>query len=82
MRDTGRFNVAQGAVITAQGVGAALSTTLAGVVMVKAGYSAAFLTLGAVAAAGFAICWAFLPETRSVGGSRVHKQAGPAIAAE
>ena len=30
MRGTGRFNVAQGAIITAQGIGAALSTTLAG----------------------------------------------------
>ncbi len=47
MRNTGRFNVAQGAVITAQSIGAALSTTLAGLVVVKAGYSAAFLVLGA-----------------------------------
>ena len=54
MRNTGRFNVAQGAVITAQSIGAALSTTLAGLVVVEAGYSAAFLTLGAVAAIGAA----------------------------
>src|ERR1700704_4799539 len=52
MRNTGRFNVAQGAVITAQSIGAALSTTLAGLVVVEAGYSAAFLTLGVVAALG------------------------------
>ena len=45
MRGTGRYNVAQGAILTAQGIGAALSTTLAGVVVVHAGYSAAFLTL-------------------------------------
>jgi MFS family permease len=82
MRDTGRFNVAQGAIITAQSIGAAASTTLAGLVVVEAGYSAAFLTLGAVAAIGFAICWAFLPETRSAGGSRLRKRAQPAIAAE
>ncbi|WP_407175137.1 MFS transporter [Bradyrhizobium sp. STM 3562] len=63
-RNTGRFNVAQGAIITAQSIGAALSTALAGVVAVKAGYSAAFLTLGAVAAVGFAVCWLLLPETR------------------
>jgi MFS family permease len=55
MRNTGRFNVAQGAVATAQGIGAALSTALAGIVVVKAGYSAAFLALGAVAAAGFIV---------------------------
>src|SRR6185437_13380959 len=52
MRNTGRFNVAQGAVITAQSIGAALSTALAGIVVVHAGYSAAFITLGAVAAIG------------------------------
>ena len=46
-RGTGHFNLAQGAVITAQGLGAALSTTLAGVVVVHAGYSAAFLDASA-----------------------------------
>ena len=55
MRNTGRFNVAQGAVATAQGIGAALSTALAGIVVVKAGYSAAFLALGAIAAIGFLV---------------------------
>jgi MFS family permease len=64
MRNTGRFNVAQGAVITAQSIGAALSTSLAGFVVVKAGYSAAFLMLGAVAALGLLICAVALPETR------------------
>jgi MFS family permease len=63
MRGTGRFNVAQGAVVTAQGIGAALSTTLAGVVVVHAGYSAAFLTLGGVAAAGLVLCIVAMPET-------------------
>jgi len=55
MRNTGRFNLAQGVVITALGIGAALSTALAGLVVVKAGYSAAFLTLGAIAAIGFIV---------------------------
>jgi predicted MFS family arabinose efflux permease len=85
MRNTGRFNVAQGVIITAQSIGAALSTALAGVVVVEAGYSAAFLTLGAVAAIGFGVCWAFLPETRSAPDareSRLHTPAQPAIAAE
>jgi MFS family permease len=65
MRDTGRFNAAQGAVITAQSVGAALSTTLAGLVVVNGGYSAAFLALGAVAAVGAVVCWVALPETQT-----------------
>jgi len=64
MRNTGRFNVAQGAVITAQSIGAALSTTLAGFVVVGAGYSAAFISLGVVAAIGAVICVVALPETR------------------
>jgi MFS family permease len=64
MRGTGRYNIAQGAVITAQGVGAALSTTLAGLVVVHAGYSAAFLTLGAIAVVGLVIAAVALPETQ------------------
>jgi MFS family permease len=67
MRGTGRFNVAQGAIITAQGIGAALSTTLAGLVVVYAGYSAAFVTLGAVAAVGAAVFFFAMPETRGYG---------------
>jgi MFS family permease len=86
MRNTGRFNVAQGAVITAQSVGAALSTTLAGFVVVKAGYGAAFLTLGGIAALGFAVCWLVLPETgaRSDAATQSGQTARPAsgIAAE
>lgn len=49
LQGTGRFNVGLGLVMTAQGIGAALSTTLAGLVAQYAGYPAAFLTLGAVA---------------------------------
>ncbi|GLH80237.1 MFS transporter [Bradyrhizobium sp. SSBR45G] len=64
MRNTGRFNVAQGAVITAQSIGAALSTALAGVIVVYGGYSAAFLALGATAAIAVIVCWLLLPETR------------------
>jgi MFS family permease len=65
MRGTGRFNVAQGMIITAQGVGAAFSTTLAGLVVVNAGYSAAFLSLAALAGAALAVCWLAMPETRA-----------------
>ncbi|WP_316205454.1 MFS transporter [Bradyrhizobium sp. SZCCHNS3004] len=86
MRNTGRFNVAQGAVITAQSIGAALSTALAGLVVVEAGYSAAFLALGAIAAVGFAVCWWMLPERRETAAASVpNRQTSPspsAIAAE
>ena len=47
-----------------QSIGAALSTTLAGLVVVKAGYSAGFITLGAVGAIGALVCLLALPETR------------------
>jgi MFS family permease len=67
MRGTGRFNVAQGAIITAQGVGAALSTTLAGLFVVHGGYSAAFITLGGVAAVGAVVFLFAMPETRDLG---------------
>ena len=66
-RGTGRFNVSQGAVATTQGLGAALSASLAGLVIVSAGYSAAFLVLAAIAALGFAIYLLLMPETKTSG---------------
>ena len=63
-RGGGRFNAAQGAVATAQGIGASLSATLAGVIIVSAGYSTAFLALAAIAALGFVLYFALMPETR------------------
>ncbi|GLS43087.1 MFS transporter [Methylobacterium brachythecii] len=63
-RGTGRFNVAQGAVATAQGLGASFSATLAGVIIVGAGFSTAFLVLAAISAAGFVVYLTLMPETR------------------
>ena len=63
-RGTGRFNVAQGAVATAQGLGASLSATLAGVIIVSASFSAAFLVLAAIAGLGFTLFLFLMPETR------------------
>jgi predicted MFS family arabinose efflux permease len=51
-------------VITAQGIGASLSTSLAGLVVVHAGYSAAFLVLAGIAASGFLLYFFGMPETR------------------
>jgi MFS family permease len=65
-RGTGHFNLAQGAVITAQGIGAALSTSLAGLVVVHAGYSTAFLVLAGIAASGFLLYFFGMPETRDL----------------
>ena len=69
MQGSGRFNLAQGAVITAQEAGASLSMGLAGFVVVSMGYSAAFLTLAAIAAAGLALFWFAMPETYMPRGS-------------
>jgi len=63
---TGHFNLAQGAVITAQGIGAVVSTLLAGLVAVHAGFSAAFLVLAGVEALGFLLYLFGMPETRDV----------------
>ena len=62
-RGSGRFNVAQGAVSTVQGVGASLSATVAGFVIVTEGYTIAFWTLAAVAAIGLVLYARFMPET-------------------
>jgi len=83
MRGTGRFNVAQGAVLTAQGIGAALSTTLAGFVVVDAGYSAAFLTLAGIAAVGLALYFFVMPETQGHEPTEAQPdRTSPALAAE
>ena len=62
-RGTGHFNVSQGAIATAAGLGGALSTAVAGLIVVKAGYSAAFLGLAGVAVAGLVVFLAMMPET-------------------
>jgi MFS family permease len=63
MRGTGHYNVAQGAVATAQGIGASASGLAAGLIVDHFGYSAAFLTSGAVAAIALAALGFALPET-------------------
>ena len=61
---SGRFNVSQGAVATAQGLGAAVSATVAGTIIVRFGYGASFLTLAAIAGVGFALYLVCMPETK------------------
>lgn len=63
-RGTGRFNLAQGIVGTAIGIGASLSTALAGFLNDRIGSSAAFLGLAGVAAIGLILAALALPETR------------------
>jgi MFS family permease len=64
-RGTGRFNLAQGIVGTAVGIGASISPTLAGYLTDHFGGSVAFLALAMIAATAFASVWALMPETRA-----------------
>ena len=61
---SGHFNLAQGIVGTATGIGASLSTVLAGYVSDRFGSGVAFIGLAAVAAIGFAVIASVMPETR------------------
>ncbi len=61
---SGHFNLAQGIVGTATGIGASLSTVLAGYVSDKFGSSVAFTGLAGVAALGLVMIWLVMPETR------------------
>jgi MFS family permease len=61
---SGHFNLAQGIVGTATGIGASSSTVLAGYVSDRFGSSVAFTGLAAVAAMGLALIWFAMPETR------------------
>ena len=62
-RGTGRFNLVQGALATAVGLGAALSTTFGGKLIHHGNYSVSFLALGGVAAVALALLCFALPET-------------------
>ena len=63
MRGTGRYNLAQGAIATVQGIGASLSGLAAGLIVDHFGYSAAFLTLGAAALVAVIVFALWMPET-------------------
>lgn len=55
LQGTGRMNVGQGVVMTVQGVGAALSPALGGVLAQRFGYATAFLVLGSVSLGSLAL---------------------------
>jgi MFS family permease len=61
---TGRFNLTQGALATATGVGAGLSNLIAGFVVAGAGFDAGFIMLAAIAGLGAVFFAVAMPETR------------------
>ncbi|MDT7677961.1 MAG: hypothetical protein QOD82_5863 [Pseudonocardiales bacterium] len=62
-RGSGRYNVAMGAATMIQGIGAALSTTLAGAIIVVGGYRTAMLTLTGIAVLALTLLVVTVPET-------------------
>jgi MFS family permease len=79
LADTGHVNAGLGAVMTMQGIGAASSPVLAGLVAQQLGYSAAFVALGGIAAIALAF---WLIATPVVGPAcRNHLASGAAGAA-
>jgi MFS family permease len=63
-KGTGRYNVAQGAVATVQGIGASVSTLAAGELVDHFGYNAAFIESALAAAIALAVLALVMPETK------------------
>lgn len=61
---SGRFNLSQGLVGVASGVGASLSTAASGMLVARFGLSVGFFSIAAVALVGTLILFLFMPETR------------------
>ena len=76
---TGRFNLTQGALATATGVGAGLSNLMTGFVVKEAGFDAGFLTLSAIAVSAALFFALAMPETRPSQGN--HAGRHPTLAA-
>lgn len=81
-RATGRFNLVQGSLATAVGVGAALSTTFGGKLIQDFSYRISFLSLGAVAALAFLLLWTAIPETLPLRGKPQSDPSLPVVTQE
>lgn len=62
-KGSGHYNLALGAAATAWGAGAALSNAVAGAIVDRAGFNAAFLFLSGVATLALLLFWFAMPET-------------------
>lgn len=67
-RNTGRFNLVQGMIACAMGIGASISTTMAGYLADRFSTFTAFLVLDVVAVTGWLAVLLFMPETRPAEG--------------
>jgi hypothetical protein len=77
-KGTGRFNLTQGLLATATGLGAASSNVLSGYVVKAAGFDAGFLSLSALAAFGAVFFWRMMPETRLLEATNADLRSEPA----
>jgi predicted MFS family arabinose efflux permease len=64
MRGTGHYNLAQGVVGAAVGIGASVSTSLAGYISDHVGSSGTFLFMAGGAVTGLLLVIALMPETK------------------
>ena len=71
-RGSGHFNFAQGLIGAAVGIGASLSTAVAGYVADVSGTAIVFLWLASIAVAGLVFVFALVPETRDARIVRSH----------
>jgi MFS family permease len=79
---TGRFNLAQGLVGAASGVGATLSTSVSGIIVEKFGYTAGLLGVTTVGLLSVVIVVSFMPETKPAakpGGPDARSQSPPRV---
>lgn len=77
---TGRFNLCMGTIGLAGGIGAAVSTTLAGAIADGFGVPLAFIGLAAAGAAAVLLVWGAMPETRPVAAAPARVRPAGAVA--
>jgi MFS family permease len=65
-RGTGRFNMMQGALATATGLGASASNLMTGFIVKAGGFNLGYLTLSTIAAAALVFYALAMPETRDM----------------
>jgi MFS family permease len=68
-KGTGRFNLMQGTLATATGIGASASNYLTGLIVERFGFNVGFTTLAAIAAAALAFYGLAMPETKGEPGA-------------
>jgi len=78
-KGTGRFNLTQGALSTAVGIGASSSNFVAGWVVKHFGFNMGFLTMAGIAAAALVFFWLLMPETQGNSENEKDKRLSKAV---